>query len=262
MSSAVTKEIRDDQELRNLISDILARIRTEEDPDTLNAYRAVIRKHVPLFMRSYFAAYLFMKIDRVVPGRADGRGRKDRKEDGRKKGENPKQRLPERERRQPAPRPREEEVERERRIEEPRRSIPEAEAATLFVSAGRNRRAYARELLALIQAECGVAKDDVGELRVLDNFSFVQVRRSVADEIISGLDGKDFRGRPLAVSYAKPRKDELPRETASFADEEPAEGEPIDREPADRGSFDEEPVGAESATLAGDDDLDPSERSE
>lgn len=229
MSSAGIKDIRDNQELRNLISDILARIRTEEDPDTLNAYRAVIRKHVPFFMRSYFAAYLFMKIDRVVPGRGDGRGRKDRKEEGRKRGETPRQRSTESDRRPVAPRPRddegERERERERRIEEPRRSIPEDEAATLFVSAGRNRRAYARELLALIQTECAVSKDDVGELRVLDNFSFVQVRRSVADEIISGLDGKEFRGRPLAVSYAKPRKDELPRETAAFVDEEPVGAE-------------------------------------
>jgi hypothetical protein len=225
MSPAVTKEIRDDAELRTLISDILARIRTEEDPDTLNAYRSVIRKQVPFFMRSYLAAYLLMKIDLAVPLRGDTRTRKDRREDGRKRGEAPKPRNSEGERRTASPRHRDEERssdgERERRVEEPRRSIPEGEAATLFVSAGRNRRAYARELLALIESECSVSKDDVGELRVLDNFSFVQVRRSVADEVISGLDGKEFRGRPLAVSYAKPRKDELPRETVSFSDEEP-----------------------------------------
>ncbi len=234
MSPAVHKDLRDSQELRNLISDILARIRTEEDPDALNAYRAVIRKHVPFFMRSYFAAYLLMKIDRVVPARGDGRDRKDRREEGRRRSEAPRQRAQESERRPAAPRQRD--AEAERRVEEPRRSIPEAEAATLFVSAGRNRRAYARELLSLIQTECSISKDDVGDLRVLDNFSFVQVRRSVADEIISALDGKDFRGRPLAVSYAKPRKDELPRETASFADDEPA----------DSSSVDEEPVGVES----------------
>ena len=90
MSPAVHKDIRDNQELRNLISDILARIRTEEDPDALNAYRAVIRKHVPFFMRSYFAAYLLMKIDKVVPGRSDGRDRKDRKEEGRRRSFEPK----------------------------------------------------------------------------------------------------------------------------------------------------------------------------
>jgi len=226
MSPANNKrEIRDDAELRTLISDILARIRTEEDPDTLNDYRAVIRKNVPFFMRSYFAAYLFMKIDRVVPSRGEGRVRKekDRREDGRKRGAGPKQGPGDGDRRPLRARDAERVVEaaRERRTEEPRRFIPEAEAATLFVSAGRNRRAYARELLALIEGECSVSKDDVGELRVLDNFSFVQVRRSVADEIISGLDGKEFRGRPLSVSYAKPRKDDLPRESVSFADDSP-----------------------------------------
>jgi hypothetical protein len=225
MSPAAKKEIRDDAELRALISDILARIRTEEDPDALNAYRSVIRRNVPFFMRSYFAAYLFMKIDRAVPSRGDNRGKKerDRREEGRKR-ELPKQRTAEVDRKPPRVRDEERsgDGERERRVEEPRRSIPEAEAATLFVSAGRNRRAYARELLALIEAECSVSKEDVGELRVLDNFSFVQVRRSVADDIISGLDGKEFRGRPLAVSYAKPRKEDPPRETVSFSDEEPS----------------------------------------
>jgi hypothetical protein len=223
MSPVSAKEIREDGELRTLIADILARIRTEEDPDALNAYRSVIRRNVPWFMRSYFASYLLMKIDRAVPSKTNDRGRKerDRRESGRKHEESPR-RSNESERK--APRPRSEnrngEGERERR----ERSIPEAEAATLFVSAGRNRRAYARELLALIESECSIAKEDIGELRVLDNFSFVQVRRSVADDVISGLDGKDFRGRPLAVSYAKPRKEDFPRETVSLPEEGAGEG--------------------------------------
>jgi hypothetical protein len=221
MAFADTREIRDNVELRTLISDILARIRTEEDPEVLNEYRSVIRKNVPFFMRSYFAAYLLMKIDRAVPTRGESRDRKerDRREEGRKRGDTPRRRFSENNRRIPRVDEEERAAVGERRPEEPRRFIPESEAATLFVSAGRNRRAYARELLALIESECSVSKEDVGELRVLDNFSFVQVRRSVADEIISGLDGKDFRGRPLSVSYAKPRKDESLRETVSFADE-------------------------------------------
>jgi hypothetical protein len=125
-----------------------------------------------------------------------------RKPSERKQGDSPR---PERERKAERRPP---QVEQEaQRDETPRHSLPEDEAATLFISAGRNRRAYAREILALLINEAQVDKDDVGDLRILDNFSFVQVRREVADQVISTLGGKSFRGRPLSVSFAKPRKD-------------------------------------------------------
>ena len=238
MASAVTNKAARAEEIRVLISEIINRIKTEEDPYLLNEYRAYVRKNVPFFMRSYFAAYLFMSIERAVPAsgsRSDKRrNQRDRKTENvlravapaeREKPKNEGDRKPKAEkpaaRKDAAEKVRNENrmKEAERRIEEPRRSLPEDEASTLFVSAGRNRRAYARELLSLIVQEAGVDKDDIGELRILDNFSFVQVRKGIADEIISSLDGKDFRGRPLSVSYAKPKKEESPRGEASFPDE-------------------------------------------
>ncbi|GAB1482099.1 hypothetical protein MASR2M78_09140 [Treponema sp.] len=183
---------RNDEELRSLFTELLSKIRTEEDPIELNAYRALVRKNVPFFMRSYFMAYLFMNFEKSSP-----KGRRGRIERSNKA---PREEI--RKRSQTA-------VEAEpRKTESPRRVLPADEAATLFVSAGRNRRAYARELLSLLCTNDLVSKDDIGELRVLDNFSFVQVRRTVADEVISALNGREFRGRPLSVSYAKPRKEE------------------------------------------------------
>ena len=246
MAPAVTKQAAKAEEIRVLISEILDRIKGEEDPDVLNEYRAYVRKNVPFFMRSYFAAYLFMSLERAVPssgGRSDKRrNQRDRKTENaprvaapieREKPKNEGDRKPKADKAAAQSagiektRNENRMKEAERRAEEPRRSLPEDEAATLFVSAGRNRRAYARELLALIVQESGVDKEDIGELRILDNFSFIQVRKGIADEIISSLDGKDFRGRPLSVSYAKPKKEDSPRQEAVFADEDgeaPAEG--------------------------------------
>jgi len=42
-------------------------------------------------------------------------------------------------------------------------------------------------------------------IRILDNYSFVQVRDTKADEIIDKLTGHKFRGRTLTVNYAKPK---------------------------------------------------------
>ena len=84
-------------------------------------------------------------------------------------------------------------------------SFSEEESARLFVSIGRNRRVFARDILALINARAGVDRDDVGTIRILDNYSFIQVRTSAADAIIGALNGQPFRGRTLTVNYARGR---------------------------------------------------------
>jgi hypothetical protein len=97
-------------------------------------------------------------------------------------------------------------------VEEPRveRQYPLAdeESRRLFISIGRNRRVFPREILGLINSAAAVAREDVGAIRILDNYSFVQVRGTVADAIIGALNGKSFRGRILSVNYARSRKDE------------------------------------------------------
>jgi hypothetical protein len=162
----------DQERLRQRIAGALEKIYTEADPKLLNQYRAVIKKEVSLFKRSYLTAYLLMEQDQG--------GRRSRAP-----AENSKN-------------------------EAPRRPLPEEDSARLFVGAGRSRRIFPREILALIAEKTSAAKDDIGIIRILDNYSFIQVRKSVADEIINALNGSSFRGRPLAVNYARARKDESP----------------------------------------------------
>jgi hypothetical protein len=93
---------------------------------------------------------------------------------------------------------------------ENRKALPEDESVKLFINAGRSRRVFPREILGLIASKTPVSRDDVGTIRILDNYSFIQVRTAQADAIIEALNGKSFRGRPLAVNYARGRKDEAP----------------------------------------------------
>lgn len=166
------------------IDDILDAVKTEADPDVLNAYRSLIRKRVPFFMRSYVAAYLVLQLEQKGDmKRSPGRSRKSGKS------------LIRRDR------------DESKKSDTQRIHIPEEESVKLFVSIGRNRRVFPRELLGMIMSESSAAREDVGVIRILDNYSFVQVRKEQADNIIEAINGKQFRGRTLVVNYARTRKD-------------------------------------------------------
>lgn len=203
MARARRTSEHDEETIRSLCAEILNRIKTEGDLDLLNEYRSHIRKNVPFFMRSYFSAYLLMELNRAVPGKASPSRAPQKKARGavrERENARPEAAAEEkRERKESAP-----------RNEAPRRVLPDEEAARLFLGVGRNRRAYARDILAFIEEGAGVGAESVGEIRVLDNFSFVQVRKESADDVISSLNGKEFRGRSVTVSYAKPKKEESP----------------------------------------------------
>jgi hypothetical protein len=96
---------------------------------------------------------------------------------------------------------------KDQRPVEASRFLSEEESVRLFVSIGRNRKVFPREILALINANTEVSKDDIGIIRILDNYSFIQVRSAVADVVIQALNGRNFRGRTLTVNYARSRRD-------------------------------------------------------
>jgi hypothetical protein len=176
----------DKEKTKRNIALIVEQIKNEADPVLLNEYRSLFKKEVSLFHRSYTAAYLLMLYDQ---GRLRGQGGNFRNRSAAGRGERPG-----------------------RAAEEPRaeRQYPLAdeESRRLFISIGRNRRVFPREILGLISSATAVAREDIGAIRILDNYSFVQVRNTVADAIIEALNGKSFRGRILSVNYAHSRRDE------------------------------------------------------
>lgn len=120
----------------------------------------------------------------------------------------PEQREPKTERRERGEsQKKERQAEPRTRVAEPRPSLPDDVSTTLFVSVGRNRRVYPRDLIGLILQTTGIDRDHVGEIRVLDNYSFVQVITEDADKIIEMLNETEYRGRKLTVSHSKKRED-------------------------------------------------------
>jgi len=88
---------------------------------------------------------------------------------------------------------------------------------TIFMSVGKNRRVFPRDLVQLLFAAGQVSKADVGDIKILDNYSFVEVDEKIAADVIARLDGIEYRGRHLTVNFAKKRGEdqgEAGRETA------------------------------------------------
>lgn len=186
----------DNEKIQERISEILTKINTEADPELLNKYRSIIKKHVPFFSRSYFAAYMLLQLEGNPRGRKfqEGRNKKSRFSSS-PNTENTKN--------------------------EPNKyPLAEEDSVRLFVSIGRNRRVYPREILGLINAETALPKEDIGAIRILDNYSFIQVRTTVADTIIEALNGKSFRGRTLVVNFARNRKEDEDEIQAEMDQEE------------------------------------------
>jgi len=170
----------DKEKTKQIISLVLEKIKTEVDLQTLDEYRKLFKKETSLFNRSLAAAYLLMLCDQ---------GKTLRLKDYRKK---------------PVPSGTDEDGRPDAR----RYPLAEEESTRLFFSVGRSRRVYPREILGIINSKTTIPKEDIGAIRILDNYSFVQVRDSVAEKIIEALNGMIFRGRPLTVNYAKSNKDE------------------------------------------------------
>jgi hypothetical protein len=190
-----------EERVKNKLDEMLRAIQTEAELRTLNQYRALIRKKVSFFQRSYLGAYLLMLQDQGSGGRSRGKPNTGR-DNSAPRGDTRRD-----ERSDPRPSP-------------PATlpaALPDDESVRLFISVGRNRRVFPREILGLICTKTAIPKDDIGLINILNNYSFVQVRTSAAEEIIAALNGANFRGRTLAVNYAKARKED---------DESPLEDEP------------------------------------
>ncbi len=80
------------------------------------------------------------------------------------------------------------------------------DGTTLFISVGKNRRVYPRDLIQLFVGTGKITRGDIGEIKVLDSYSFITVKADTAVKVIDNLDGINYRGRNLSVNFAKKKQ--------------------------------------------------------
>ncbi len=187
------------------LKDAVEKIRTQENPDLLNDLKKVFKKNVPITMRSYVAAYLIK--NQMKHFRGQYRPRRDF-HDGKAKAFD----KPVRERKPLS------DEQFEERQPRPRVQIDPAVAATIFISIGRNRRVFPRDLVGLLIGVAGLERDRIGDIRVLANYSFVQLFAEDADKAINALNNYEYRGRSLSVSYSRQKDEEGADSHAAEAD--------------------------------------------
>ncbi len=183
--------------------------KVESDPESFEELKKAFKKNVPLTRRSYVAAYLMKCAGGAIfrfnsyKNREDFHGR-------RENGDSRRNRFEERA-------PRESNNESHEKFQ--RVTIDPENAATVFVGIGRNRRVFPRDLVGLFISVAGLERERIGNIRVLANYSFVELFKEDADKAINALNGYDYRGRKLAVSYSA-KKDEMEQTAGEdFAEE-------------------------------------------
>ena len=197
----------DDDVVTGSIDRILRMLKGGQDKAELMRLRTRIRRQVPLLQRPLFMAYLLKA--QLPPGRAP-------------QGVVAASPAPSPSRREPPPPARREpppqQVSRAprgrfgRSIESPRPERPPVvgtgrQFTQLFVSIGRNRRVFARELTELFTEKLQLGAQELGSVRVFDKYSFVDIIPSRAEEAITKLSGSEVKGRTITVNYAKKKEE-------------------------------------------------------
>jgi ATP-dependent RNA helicase DeaD len=140
-----------------------------ENAGVLRMYRKLFTKNVSLLNRSNVAAYLLkLAFENKDPSRLrEGIG--------------------------------------ESRYEQKNRS--RADMRMLFFGLGKNRKIFPRDISGLILGKFPeMDKNDIGEIRILDSYSFVEVAEHHVEAVIEALNGAEYRGKTLAVNYARKKE--------------------------------------------------------
>jgi len=205
----------------------LAEVRAAGDVALLQECRAIFRRRVPLNLRAYVAAALVLKntgSGRPAPRKGDRQNER-QSESARDRGRNAPRDVPVREpgtakraeqtarQQEPARKSepaRQSEVREDREDREVRENRYRGEGVTLFVSAGRRQRFYARIAIKVLLDIPGINDSAIGDIRTMDNYSFIVVDPAVEEAVIAALNGYDFKGRTLAVNRARKKGETEP----------------------------------------------------
>ena len=211
-------------QLEDFLKNATDKVRTSENVDLLSDLNKLFKKNVPLTVRKYVIAYLLKEALKHYHSFGNRRDRFERNDRFDRSDRNNRNRQERSFRQERAERPAETSEEtaaatEEERPRHPRVEIPEDQATSIFISIGKNRRVYPRDLVGILIAIAGIDRERIGDIKVLANYSFVQLYTEDAQTAIDKLNGYDYRGRKLAVSYSRQKSDAEGEGTDAAAEE-------------------------------------------
>lgn len=239
-------EINEDK-TADLLTSAVEKITTEEDIDTLTELIKLFKKNVPLTRRKYVTAYLLKETLKHYHSfnKNNRNNQKNHSRDDSKSYKNEYKQSSKAEKAVENTL-----VETEEKPRHPRVEIDPDKATSIFISIGKNRRVYPRDLVGIIIAIAGIDRERIGDIKVLANYSFVQLYTEDAQTAIDKLNGYDYRGRKLAVSYshqkeegAEPAEKESFMSDAQISEAEMAAEDAAAYAAAEKAAKDKEPFG-------------------
>ncbi|MCR5760827.1 MAG: DbpA RNA binding domain-containing protein [Sphaerochaetaceae bacterium] len=157
------------EEKAKAIKNLVAEMKLYNNPQELEDLKKLIRKNVPFSMRGYFSAYLYLKAEGSLNSRR--------------------------------PRPRSQARPVEHNAKNP-------DGTSLYINVGRQSRATAKDLAAFICKESGIESSQILSIVFKQNFSFIIVDNKVAENVVSAVNGKEFKGRKVKMSPSKEKSAE------------------------------------------------------
>ena len=187
-----------EEQVAAFLADAVRRVESSSDSDieALKTFKKLFKKNVPFSRRGYVAALLIKNAS----GFRSNRFNRDNNKKDRFANNKHEDRFNRNERTS------------ERKTEEhtekaPRVTIAPEAAGTIFIGVGRSRGVFPRDLVGLLVSVAGFDRSRIGEIRVLSNYSFIQLFAEDCDKAIAALNGYDYRGRKLSVSYSRKKEE-------------------------------------------------------
>lgn len=188
-----------EEQVAAFLADAVKSVESSSDSDieVLKKIKKLFKKNVPFSRRSYVAALL---IKNATTGFRSNRFNRENKTE--RYSSKREERYARNETRTTERKPAEEHTERA-----PRVTIDPTAAGTIFIGVGRSRGVFPRDLVGLLVSVAGFDRSRIGEIRVLSNYSFIQLFAEDCDKAIAALNGYDYRGRKLSVSYSRKKEE-------------------------------------------------------
>ena len=167
------------------IKELVEEMKLYNNPQELEDMRKLMRKNVPLMMRGYLLAYLYVKSSsNGKTARPAREQRADRAERSERTNGNP---------------------DRPERKQQPKPGLENA--VSFYINVGKASKGSAHEMVDFICEKTGLSSEDILSVAYKQNYSFVYITKDKAEGVIEAVTGQTYKGRKVKMNFSK-EKDE------------------------------------------------------
>lgn len=76
---------------------------------------------------------------------------------------------------------------------------------SIFINVGKNRHVFIQDILGLLEKVAQISKEQIGPIKIMSNYTFVELSDENVQKAISALNGYDYKHKPLLVNNARSR---------------------------------------------------------